>query len=69
MVILTFSYHDAYNELRFWDSQPMSVDNAMSRVMRLVQSGADVIQHHDTGRMDVLLIHRVTGITIVPVVG
>jgi hypothetical protein len=34
--------------------------------MRFVQSGADVIQH-PTGRMDVLLIHRVTGITIVPV--
>ncbi len=66
MVILTFHYLNEVGDLRWHDSQPMLVDDAVQRVMRFCQSGVDVICYHDSGTMDVLLMHRVTGIKIVP---
>ncbi len=69
MVTLTICYLDARDNRKSWSTDPMSVNAAMDRVMRFCQSGVDVINHADSGRMDVLLLHRVTGMTINPVVG
>lgn len=66
MVILTIHYLDKSGNPKAYDSLPMEVNAAMDRVMRFVASGVDVINHLDTGSMDVLLLHRATGITIGP---
>ena len=66
MVTLTITYLNSSNEPVAWSTDPMNVAAAMERVMRFCASGVDVITHHDSGRMDVLLIHRVTGMTITP---
>ena len=66
MVTLTITYLNSSNEPVAWSTDPMPVNAAMDRVMRFCQSGVDVITHNDSGRMDVLLMHRVTGMTITP---
>ncbi len=67
MVTLTIHYLDARNEPVSWATDPMEIGAAMDRVMRFYQCGVDVITHHEgSGRMDVLLMHRVTGVTIIP---
>ena len=67
MVILSIFYLDMNGGGKKWSTDPMPVNDAMDRVMRFCASGVDVITHNDSGRMDVLLIHRVTGMTITPV--
>ena len=66
MVILTIYYLDASNQPVSWSTDPMPVNAAMDRIMRFVQAGADAITNSDTGRMDVVLTHGVTGMTITP---
>ncbi len=66
MVTLTIIYLDARDKRTSWSTKPLEIGAAMDRVMRFCASGVDVITHHDTGRMDVLLMHRVTGMSIVP---
>ena len=68
VVTLTIHYLATDDSKIAWSTDPMPVGAAMDRVMRFCASGVDVITHHDSGRMDVLLMHRVTGMTIVPVV-
>jgi len=66
MVILTIYYLDILNTECSYDTDPLDIGAVMDRVMRFCQSGADVIRHHDTGEMEVLLMHRVLGMTIRP---
>jgi hypothetical protein len=67
MVILTFYYTGPSNEDVSYSTDPLPAEHAMQRVFKFVQGGIDIINHYDTGSMEVLLLHRVTGITLTPV--
>jgi hypothetical protein len=69
MVILTFHYLTADGSNMSYSTDPLPVGDAMERVFKFVQGGIDIINHYDTGSMEVLLLHRVTGITLTPVSG
>jgi hypothetical protein len=69
MVILTFYYLTADEQQHGYSTDPLPVASAMERVFKFVQGGIDIINHYDTGSMEVLLLHRVTGITLTPVAG
>lgn len=68
MAILTIYYLSSNGVERSYDTQPADLDFIMQRVMMFCQSGADVIQHSDTGETEILLLHRVLGMTIRPAV-
>ncbi len=65
-VILTIYYHDVDDRKQRYSTDSMHIDVAMERVMQFASCGVDVISHYDTGRIEMLLLHRVTGIHIGP---